>query len=251
MRSKNTKIHDAQDLAKACEFPEPWLFHYECLFEWAIPNKHLRHKVSLKTLMGRGLDWGHYLVQDQLGSELRCLSTAELRCSLASNLRQNKFWNNPWEMGIYLTSFARCFGARAPVNWVSRHYFHDCVRAEIIEDDVVGLNHANGESEFVDFFFFSELHNGIETVPGDWWSTDDGFLEALEDFEEWRSEEEHEMDLEYDQFCETWNMNGNDNADGAISAKEKLAYEKARDDLLSKHEGIMAAIEKEAVKLGL
>lgn len=66
-------------------------------------------------------------------------------------------------MGITRGFFARKFGARAPLNWISYQLFYDCVRAKIVNDDVVKLNYAHGHSEIVDFQFSCDLDGGINT----------------------------------------------------------------------------------------
>ncbi|KAH6684761.1 hypothetical protein B0J14DRAFT_466184, partial [Halenospora varia] len=50
-----TRIHSAKELAEKCEHPEPNKFSHEVVFEWAIPEKYVVHKVLLQTLMKRGL----------------------------------------------------------------------------------------------------------------------------------------------------------------------------------------------------
>jgi hypothetical protein len=40
-------------LAEKCGDPEPNKFSHEVVFEWAIPEKYVVHKVSLQTLMKR------------------------------------------------------------------------------------------------------------------------------------------------------------------------------------------------------
>ena len=75
------------------------------------------------------------------------LSTKEVRRYTARELQRH----GPWKIGITLGCFARKFGARAPLNWISHQLFHDCVQAEIVDDDVVRLKYVHGQSEIVDF----------------------------------------------------------------------------------------------------
>ena len=51
------RVHAARFLAKECGLSEPSLFYHEIVFEWAIPENYVLHKVSLQTLMDRGLQW--------------------------------------------------------------------------------------------------------------------------------------------------------------------------------------------------
>ena len=50
-----TRIHSAKKLAEKCELSDPNKYSYEVVFEWAIPEKYVVHKVSLQTLMKREL----------------------------------------------------------------------------------------------------------------------------------------------------------------------------------------------------
>lgn len=100
-----TRIHSARKMAKKCGFPELRLFAHEFVFEWAIPKHCVLHEVSLQTLMDRGLQGNSFLQ----------LATAKSRSSIATRFQRH----SPWEIGIELGLFARKFGARAPLNWVS------------------------------------------------------------------------------------------------------------------------------------
>jgi hypothetical protein len=55
--TEDPKIHPAFKLAEECGLPEPNLRYHEFVFEWAIPDEYVLHKVSLQTLMDRGLSW--------------------------------------------------------------------------------------------------------------------------------------------------------------------------------------------------
>lgn len=110
-----TRINSAKKLAEACKPPEPHLFFHEVVFEWAIPEKYILHQLSLQTLMKRGLE-EHNFSQP---------STAQVRRHTARELQGQ----NPKEIGYSLGSFARRFGARTPLQWVSHQLFRGCVRA--------------------------------------------------------------------------------------------------------------------------
>jgi hypothetical protein len=171
-------------LAEECGHPEPGLFHHEIVFEWAIPEKYVLHKISLQTSMDRGLKWEKYLIQG--GRELQLLSTAELRSCIARDLQPARPWYGSWEIGVRLAGFARKFGARAPLDWIAYRLFYDCVRRKIVDEDVIRVNYAHGHSETVDFDFFCELDHGIEIGLYDWWLADIDFFLDHEEFKEWR-----------------------------------------------------------------
>jgi len=231
------RIHSAKELAEKCELPEPNLFSHEVVFEWAIPEKYVLHEVSLQTLMKRELQEYYFLRP----------STAEVRDCTARELQRH----GPWEIGVTLGFFARKFGVRAPLNWVSHQLFHDCVRAKIVDDDVVRLNYAYGHTEIVDFQFFCDLDDGIDTNLCDWWLSDiDLFLE-YEEFKEWREVIEDSMTWDLIEFWETWHDVDYGGTIKELSAKEKLSYDEEKNKLLVEHEKKKAVIEAEAVKIGL
>ena len=103
MNETVTRIHSAKELAEQCEHPEPNLFSHEVVFEWAIPERYVLHKVSLQTLVKRKLP-EHWFLRP---------TTAEVRCYIARQLQQD----DPWDIGVTLGVFARNFGARAPLNF--------------------------------------------------------------------------------------------------------------------------------------
>ena len=98
-----------------------------------------------------------------------------------------------WEIGVTLGLFARKFGARAPLNWISHQLFHYCVRVKIVTDDVVRLHYAHGHTEMVNFQFFCDLDAGIDIGVHDWWLLDVDFLLDYKIFEEERDVSEDRM----------------------------------------------------------
>ena len=171
IRKTAIRVHSAKKLAEKCNLSESSnLFLHEVVFEWAIPEKYVLHEVSLQTLIERGLQ-EHNFVQP---------STQEVRCCISRQLLQL----HPWEIGVTLGSFARKFGARAPLNWVSHQLFRDCVSANIISDDRPRLYYAHGHTETVDLKFISDLDDGIDTSLCDWWLSHDDFFQDYEKFKD-------------------------------------------------------------------
>jgi hypothetical protein len=239
-----TRIHSAKELAEKCGDPEYKKFSHEFVFEWAVPEKYVVHEVSLQTLIERGLRERRFLQS----------STAEVRRYTAKELRQQ----GPWEIGVTLGFFARRFGARAPLDWISHQLFRDCVQAKILNDDVVRLNYAHKHTDYtpwhteiVDFQFFCDLDNGIGTALYDWWLSDIDFSLDYEEFREWRDMMEDSMTWNLIEFWETWHDVDSDGAVRELSAKEKLSYNEEKKKLLIEHEKKRADIEAEAVKIGL
>lgn len=238
-----TRIHSAKELAEKCELSDPNKFSHEVVFEWAVPEEYVLHKVSLRTLLERGLQ-EHYFLQPST-PEVR--STKEVRYYTARDLQRH----DPWEIGITLGVFAQKFGARAPLDWISHRLFRDCVRAKILNDDVVRLNYAHEHTGIVDFTFFCDLDNGIETALYDWWLSNIDFFLDWEDFREWRDVTEDSMAWDLIEFWETWHDVDCDGTIKELSAKEKLLYNKEKKKLLVEHEKKRAYVEAEAVKIGL
>jgi len=231
------RIHSAKELAEKCELSDPDKFSHEVVFEWAIPEKYVLHKVSLQTLMKRELQ-AHCFLQP---------STKEVQRYTARELQRH----GPWEIGLTLGCVARKFGARAPLNWISHQLFHDCVRAEIVDDDVVRLKYMHGQSEIVDFQFFCDLDDGIDTSLCDWWLSDIDFFLDYEEFEEWRDVIEDSMTWDLIECWETWHDVDCDGTIRELSAKEELLCNEEKNKLFVEHEKKRAAIETEAVKIGL
>ena len=229
-----TRIHSAKELAEKCELPEPNAFSHEVVFEWTIPKKYVLHEVSLQTLIKRKLQ-EHYFLQP---------STAEVRRYTSRELQRY----NPWEIGVTLGFFAQSFGARAPMNWVSHQLFYDCVRAKIVDDDVVRLDYAHGHTEIVDFQFFCDLDDGINTTLYDWWLSGIDFSSDYEEFKEWREVTDASMT---EDLIEFWHDFDYDGTIKELSAEEKLLYDEAKNKLLVGHEKKRTVIEAEAVKIGL
>ena len=217
------QVHAARLLAEDCGLSKPGKFRYEMVFEWAIPEEYVLHRVSLQTLMARGLE-KHCPARS--GHQL--LSTFKLRCRIASDLQSA----HPWDMGLHLAFLARTFGARAPFDWIAHQLFFDCVWQEGIWGDGVvrRLRFAQGDFEIDDSEFFQHLEDGIDTGLIDWWLLDTGFIEEYHEFELFRGLMVDRMVDDHIYLQENW--------PGAVVD-------------LARHEEIHAAIEAEATRIGL
>ena len=189
------RLHSARGLAKqgrqrlfdgyACL--DPTWFHYEFVFEWGIPEDYVEHKVSLQTLMDRGLRIGDVS------------STKEFRVSSSREFEGGC----PFEIGLSLGFFARNFGARAPLTWIAHQLYYDCVRPWVDDDggfDMVTLRyaHLHRGSERV------ELDRGVETALLDWWLADNEFALNYKEFERWKKAVEDDLAWEHIEFWERW-----------------------------------------------
>jgi len=231
------RIHSAKELAEKCKLCESSKFLYEVVFEWAIPEVYVVHKVSLQTLMNRRLQ-ERYLLES---------STGKVRQYFAREFQRL----DSFEIGLTLGVFAQMFGARAPLHWISYQLFDDCVRSNILDDDVVRLHYAHNHTKIVDFQFFFDRDDGIETSLYDWWLTDTGFLLDYEEFDEWRDVTEDSMTEELIECWETWHLVNCDATFIQLSAKEQLSYDAAKNKVLIEHAKKKALIEREAVRIGL
>ena len=233
-----TRKHSAKELAEECKIPEPNKFSHEVVFEWAIPEKYVVHKVSLQTLLQRGLH-EQCFPQD--------MSTADIRRGFARGFQLQ----DPFDIGLSLGIFARNFGAYAPLNWISHQLFHDCVWVQIVVDDVVRLPFTHGCTETVDFRFFADLDEGINTSLYEWWLSDPDFQLDYEEFDEWRGVAEDSITWDLIEFWEAWHDVERDGTIVELSANEKNVYESEKNNLLAEHERKRTDIEAKAVKLGL
>jgi hypothetical protein len=109
----------------------------------------------------------------------------------------------------------------------------------------------HGHAEIVDFQFFCDLDSGIDTSLCDWWLQDSEFFVDCEEFEEWRAVAEDGMIWELIELWETWHDIDCDGTTKPLSAEEKLSYDDEKNKILLKHQEKRAAIEAEAVTIGL
>lgn len=150
------------------------LFVYEMVFEWAVPEDYVTHKISLQTLMERVLRWNV-----QYGLQIQLPPTAELRERIATDFQPCAPWENWHDPKLFRAKF----GARAPLDWMANQLLYDCVKSRCFVEDIVKLNFANGHSEIVDWEFFRALDDGIEIALIDWFLLALDFLQEFEEFE--------------------------------------------------------------------
>lgn len=244
-----SRLHPASKLARDCGLSDPQVFHYEAVIEWAIPESNVLHQVSLHTLMDRGLLKESCLTQAILESEP--FSTKDLKCFVSRDLQTHSY--DPFGFGVFLASFAKKFGARAPLNWIAHQLFHDCVHRGIYDIDPVTLRYAHQREEptLVSNEFLKEVEGAIKTALYDWWLGDVDFFQTYRDYEEWESVMEEIILDRQVSFWEAWHFGERDGKATALSEEEELAYKTAYDDLLDQNACIRAKIEKEGVRIGL
>ena len=221
MNETAARIHPAKELARKCRFLEPNLHSHEVVFEWSIPEKYVLHEVSLETLLKRGLQ-PHCFLQPSTEEA----STEGARRYIASKLQGPQ----GWDIGLSLGFFARDFGARAPLEWISYQLFYDCVRTKVVREDMVELYYAHGYTDSVDLEFFCDLEDGMHTSLYLWWLADSEFQGDYAEFDEWRAVTEDSMTEDLIEFWQTWHGCAYDERTTVeeLSAEEKSSFDKVK-----------------------
>ncbi|RKU48794.1 hypothetical protein DL546_005833 [Coniochaeta pulveracea] len=226
----STRIHDARVLAEESNLADAERFRYEKLFEWEIPETCVLHRVSLQTLLERGIEerfgLGEYLDSEQ---QLPFPSTRALKDRISNNLR--------WELGVglYLGFFAKTFGARAPLGWIAHQLFVDC------------------RPRWISLSTYDDWDEELDLVLIDWWLTSDEFVMSVKMWEmEKKATEDRMMDSEIE-LWEKWHEPGcrRDSCVECISEEDMREYEMERDKLDALEKVYRAEFEKEAIRLGL
>jgi hypothetical protein len=226
--------HHAEDLAKRWNLSNPERLRYEYIFEWEIPKRYLIHKVSVKTLMERGLHMGGCL------PDYTIPPTAELKEDFARiylDPTNDGFFN-----GIALGNLAHYFGARAPVRQIAHQLVQDCVGYVDPNAQLVSVSYGNNVVKHIDFAFFRGMDDGIEIALIDWWLTDSNFANAYGDYCVWASQIEERLVTE----CEALYEALLDDEDASIER-----YEREKQRLREEHHQVVVEVENAAIDLGL
>jgi hypothetical protein len=77
---KSNGPHYAQSLAQERKYPYPEAFKYEYAFEWEIHQRYLEHRISVKTLIDRGIE----RITPQAITSFRAMRNALLKEILSS-----------------------------------------------------------------------------------------------------------------------------------------------------------------------
>jgi hypothetical protein len=109
-KDKATYYH-AEYLAREIGQDKTNMFKDEYIFEWEVPEKYIVHKVSVQTLLERGLKMERYC--EYSNNERQLPSAYLLRQDIAKHILNPA--NGGYDIGMSLGSMARCFRARAPV----------------------------------------------------------------------------------------------------------------------------------------
>jgi hypothetical protein len=224
-------------LGEECGYEEYKRLKYEYIFTWEISQKYVIHKVSIETLLERGLNMEDYRWS-------RALPT-----TLALREEARKILNPSYcayEIGLGLGFLARCFGARAPTRQITHQLLRDCLRVRNIDDDaqIVWVSYPWYEAG-IDFSYINDIEDGIDTALLDWWLADPSFLDAYEEYCASASQIEEEVERDWDGWCDAV-MN-----DGSYSDSDIEMYRKYGQQLQAKKEQVLVEIESVAISLGL
>ena len=108
------------------------------------------------------------------------------------------------------------------------------------------------QTEIVGPEFMHVLEDGIKTILYELWLQDVDFNLELRDFNEWKeSMEDIVIKGDLIGFWETWRHVDYDGAGENVPTKEKASYDKEKERLSMKHKDLRAAIEAEAIRIGL
>lgn len=248
------RIHPAESLAQdLCKLKHPSAqeLGHEFVFEWAIPESYVLHKVSLETLIGRGFTW-EILTGEQYSGHF---STEELRCRLAEH-----FWlsrRHPWQLGVDLAaSFAIAFGGRAPLDWLGCQFFSDCLRRiefpEDQQDQAIRLFFANqleDSAEQVDLAFFHQMEDGIDAAV-EFHVKDTTSSRDYDEFQEHQKRVNDTIRSHEAAIRKLW-KSVNAHPSRALRSIFASRLEEIEDRARDEHMRLRESIEAEAVKIGL
>jgi len=226
--------HHAEHLAREIGQNETSMFKHEYIFEWEIPKKYIVHKVSVQTLLERGLNMERYC--EYSNNRQRLPSAYLLRQDIARHILDPS--NGGYDIGMSLGFMARCFGARALACDIAHKILFECTGNVRIDDDAQYV-YMDRHETIVDFEHFFWIDKGIDDALIEMWLNHSDFYLEYAEHCEWVSRLEDEMEREWENFREQIND------DGFSYPEQRQRTLKAREDK------IKAEIELAATKLGL
>lgn len=213
------------------------MFKDEYIFEWEIPEKYIVHKISVQTLLQRGLKMERYCVYSNNRKQLP--SAYLLRQDIAKHILDPS--NGGYNIGMSLGFMARHFGARAPVRDIAHQILSECTQFLYVNYNAqnVCVSYWEGHKTTLDFEHFYWIQTGIDESLFELWLSDIDFCLAYNEHCEWVSRLEDEMERER----ETTEEHMNEDA--------VFYFEQRQRTLQAREDRIHAEIEIAAIKLGL
>jgi hypothetical protein len=234
---KSTGHHHAKKLAQQAEkMEDPNVFEYEYIFEWEVPEQYVEHRVSLQTLLDRGLDLCDYLDDTDHLPDLKTL-----RKEMTERLLNPSF--SGYDIGRSLGRMARCFGARAPVYEIASQLLTDCPRRIVVNHQYQYTSWA-GYAEPIDFEHFYWIMLGIEEELSDRWLADHEFLLDYRAHCDWATNIKAKIQARWDLYLE-------DIYEEVVSGAEPEMSDHYAQALQVREQQIDAEIEKAAIAIGL
>lgn len=224
--------HSARKTAERFHGINPLWFKDEYLFEWEIPMEYVVHRVSVQTLIDRGLDMKEYCEEiwdKELYRRVSILPrTAILRNRIANTVSDISHSYNLFESHIHLAEMARAFGARAVCLNIPWEIFADCC-----------VHSSSCPTDFVQRY--DAMREDCNIVLFDWWLNGDGFNDEYESHLEYV---DHLQEIMTSQLVDlSGNMNG--------VSEDSAWFKKEYGILMKRNEEIKADIEASAVSIGL
>lgn len=164
------------------------------------------------------------------------MATPKAKALIASKIRRIENMSGFLEVGIYLGCFASLFGARAELYWVATQLFDDCFGENRIQ-------RCNLECRNWECCNLARMYDGIDTILIDLF-TNPGFITSSEIFAEERDEIEREICEKLEGFNDAWGYE-------ELSQTDRPIYIRALAKVHDEIDHLEAALEKEAVKIGL
>ncbi|CEL06332.1 hypothetical protein ASPCAL07438 [Aspergillus calidoustus] len=138
--------HHAQELALQRQHRDADAFKYEFLFEWEIPRRYVEHRISVKTLVGRGIG-------GLLGSQYCAMGFPNFR-DMQNILLKDILESDTYGSGRWLGSLAHAFGARTCTYELASQLLQNCLSGGRVDesDQIVHFcrSRFSGSLEFSD-----------------------------------------------------------------------------------------------------
>lgn len=218
--SDGFRPHSAQILAERLGLTNAGAFQYEYIFEWKIPSEYIVHAVSVQTLLDRGFPVDRFVDK----RTKRVLSTSEAREKMGKALLEGSYG---LDLESDLSSMARCFGVRAPGNYIANRLLQDC---SYNYGGITVVIKSKGLSYQINR---EDVKEGISTFLVDGWLLHSDFLASRGAYLEW-------IELMEDLMV-----------DAAIDCYENGATEDKVNKYYAKQEDICHQREAYALEIGL
>jgi hypothetical protein len=208
--------------------------HAKISSQMEVPEKYIVHKVSVQTLLERGLSMERYCKYSN--NKRQPPPAYLLRQDIAKYILDPA--NGGYDIGMSLGSIAQCFRARAPVHGIAHRILSKCTQFCYVNRNAQNMrvSYWHSHETTLNFEHFYWIERGINEALFEFWLNHIDFCIAYKEHCEWVSRLEDKMERDLETF-------GVDIYYGDISYP-KLYYQTREDKK-------RAEIEIAATKLGL